>query len=212
MRTILLALLLTGCTSSSTGVRPDLAAPPDLSVPFDLSVAVPDLADVDLLSCGSTYLNSDAGDACPLGCASNGSVEPVPDEGAVHVAMGTPVAYVHNPPASGNHWPTPAAWGVHPEQVPREQWVHNLEHGGIVLLYNCPEGCDAEVDQLIALRNARPPDQFNVVRVLIVPDTKMPHRFAALAWTYRWQGDVVDEAAITCFMNARYDRAPESVP
>jgi hypothetical protein len=193
-------------------VRPDLAAPPDLSVPFDLSVALPDLADVDLLSCGSTYLNSDAGDACPLGCASNGSVEPVPDEGAVHVAMGTPVAYVHNPPASGNHWPTPAAWGVHPEQVPREQWVHNLEHGGIVLLYNCPGGCANDVAALTAILQSHPPDKFNEVRMLLTPDPLLPKAFAAVAWDWAWTGAAVDNAIIQCFVAARYGRGPEDIP
>jgi hypothetical protein len=149
----------------------------------------------------------------PVACACSPAVDHPANEGQVHIVEPTPITYMANPPASGPHWPVwQEPWAPYPDGLPRERWVHNLEHGGIVLLYNCPEGCDAEVDQLIALRNARPPDQFNVVRVLIVPDTKMPHRFAALAWTYRWQGDVVDEAAITCFMNARYDRAPESVP
>ena len=58
--------------------------------------------------------------------------------GTPFVAFGSHVNYVHNPPASGDHWPWPATWGVHNEVLAREWWVHNLEHQGIVLLYNCP--------------------------------------------------------------------------
>src|SRR5262249_30025704 len=106
----------------------DLAMP-DLATPRDLAVA-------DGPPCRGGYLNSMDPKACPLSCSP--AVEPVADEGAFHMPFCTPIAYNHNPPASGNHWPWPAPWGVHTSIVPREWWVHNLEHQGIVLLYNCP--------------------------------------------------------------------------
>ena len=114
---------------------PDLAAPqdllmPDLAVPQDLTMAEAGPP------CRGGYLNSNDPNACPLGC--NPAVEPVADEGAFHLPFCTPVAYAHNPPASGNHWPWTAPWGPSKDIVPREWWVHNLEHQGIVLLYNCP--------------------------------------------------------------------------
>jgi hypothetical protein len=40
----------------------------------------------------------------------------------------------------------------------------------------------------------------------------MPHKVAAVAWGWRWQGDAVDMPAMRCFIDARYDRAPESIP
>src|SRR5438874_10299053 len=100
-------------------------------------------------------------------------------------------------------------WGFYPAAVQREYWVHNLEHGGIVLLYNCASGCQADVDHLRAIFSSTTPDQFNEVRMIVTPDPLMPRRFAAVAWGYRWQGDTVDEAAIRCFIAARYDKAPE---
>jgi len=96
--------------------------------------------------------------------------------------------------------------------MPREKWMHNLEHGGIVLLYNCPSGCSNVLDALTNIRLSQPPDKYNVIRILVVPDAKMPHQVAAVSWGWRWQGDTVDTAAIQCFINARYDRAPESLP
>jgi hypothetical protein len=138
----------------------------------------------------------------------------------MHIDPPAMITYRDNPPASGNHYPVPSPWGIF--TVPRETWVHNLEHGGIVLLYNCPsacdtdagctDGCDADVQKLIAIRGGRKPDLFNEVRVLITPDSLMPHKFAAIAWGWRWQGEAVDAAEINCFIDARYDKAPESIP
>jgi hypothetical protein len=153
----------------------------------------------------------DGGVDCPASCGPG--VDSPPFEGAQHVAEPTPVHYNANPPASGSHWPMwQEPWGDYPMELPRERWVHNLEHGGVVLLYNCPSGCEDVHQALIAIRNGRQPDQYNAVRILVTPDSVMPHKVAAVAWLWRWQGDTVDANAINCFINARYDRAPESLP
>lgn len=222
MRRLLMLTLLTSCGSptetplADLGARdlavPDLAEPLDLAVPLDLA-RPPE----DLYGCGGGYLNTDASNACPLACGSG--IAPVPDEGNMHVAFGMPVAYKHDPPASGPHWPSPAAWGVHTEVVAREQWVHNLEHQGIVLTYDCPGGdggavdsCTNEIDQLVAIRNGRQPDLFNEVRILITPDPLLKTRFAAIAWDWVWSGDTLDVNTVNCFIDARYGRGPELAP
>jgi hypothetical protein len=133
-------------------------------------------------------------------------------EPPTHVTEGDPTTYKANPPASGMHYFPTRPWNVYPTPVPRGYWVHNMEHGGIILLYNCPTDCPDDVAKLVAIVNSRMPDQFGEVRLLVTPDPLMPRRFAALAWGYRWQGDAVDTAAIQCLINARYDRAPESFP
>jgi hypothetical protein len=116
----------------------DLAG--DLAVPIEDAATLQDqtIPIIDLIPgpCNNGYLNSTDPNACPLSC--DPAVTTVPDEGRYHVPSCTPVPYVHNPPACGPHWPSPAAWGWHQNIVPREEYVHNLEHGGIVLLYNCP--------------------------------------------------------------------------
>ena len=146
----------------------------------------------------------------------------MPDAGQEHIAPDQKGVYRSYPPTSGQHWgDTWADWTMYDHPLPPEEFVHNLEHGGIVLLYNCPApcdggtcsgGCDADVQKLIAIRAGRKPDQFNEVRVLITPDSLMPHKLAAIAWGWRWQGEAVDAAEINCFIDARYDKAPESIP
>jgi hypothetical protein len=158
-----------------------------------------------LATCGSDGISVKDAAQCGRG------IDQPPLEGAMHVYPPTTVDYAANPPASGNHWPTPAPWGVASAPIDREQWVHNLEHGGVVLLYNCPSGCDADVAALTALRN-RPADQFHEVRILVTPDATMPKKLAAVAWGWRWQGDSFDQAAVKCFIDARYDKGAESIP
>lgn len=67
-----------------------------------------------------------------------------PDQGNLH--LDTPadphVPYNSSPPSSGPHFGGLANWGVSEEPIPPEIFVHNLEDGGIVVGYDCPEGCD----------------------------------------------------------------------
>ena len=70
-------------------------------------------------------------------------------EGDTHVDEGTNVDYQTSPPASGDHWRTPAPCGFYEEGLPDERVVHNMEHGNIVVNYNLPLASDVS-----ALRDA----------------------------------------------------------
>ena len=72
----------------------------------------------------------------------------MPDEGRGHVAPGIRVHYQDYPPTSGMHWPSPAPWGVSELELSSETWVHNLEHGGVVILYHCGTPCPDLVREL----------------------------------------------------------------
>lgn len=54
-----------------------------------------------------------------------------------------------NPPTSGPHSGTAARWGIYEESnaVPKENFVHNMEHAGVVVTYKCSDCADV-VDQL----------------------------------------------------------------
>ena len=55
-----------------------------------------------------------------------------------HVPDGSPINYASYPPASGPHYPAPASWGTYDSPLEEGRFVHNLEHGGIAILYKCP--------------------------------------------------------------------------
>ncbi len=64
-----------------------------------------------------------------------------PDMGNSHVAVGEKVTYAYCAPASGSHYnasgrgPIPARVYAPTDNVPPEGWIHNLEHGALVVLY-----------------------------------------------------------------------------
>jgi len=107
-----------------------------------------------------------------------------------HVAMGTQVTYNHNPPTSGCHYnlgygSAPIQSGVYNQEIPPEYWVHNLEHGYIVVLYNCPSGCDTQFNQLRTWYHSLPAEpNFNYPKVVVLPYTEMTVPFAAVSWDW----------------------------
>ena len=63
------------------------------------------------------------------------------DMGRKHIQVGDPVKYTYCPPASGSHFNAsgqgpipPRLYGPNDVTLP-QGWVHNLEHGALVLLY-----------------------------------------------------------------------------
>ena len=137
---------------------------------------------------------------------------PMPDIGHDHVPNGTRVTYPAHPPTSGTHWPQWADWGVHEAPVPEEMFVHNLEHGGVVILYRCPGACPDVVRELEATFRALPPSKYGHVKVIVSPNDRIRTRFALLAWTRLDEFDAFDRDRVLRFVRAYQDRGPEDVP
>ena len=143
------------------------------------------------------------------------------DDGALHIPIGQRgTGYSLNPPTSGPHWigrdawelpngdvvDAPADWGIYDVPLPNEVLIHNLEHGGIGLHYNCPDGCD---DIVNALEDFVPRSR---AQFIMAPYPNMDTRIAITAWRHHLHLDEIDEAQISDFIDAYQDRAPESVP
>jgi hypothetical protein len=116
--------------------------------------------------------------------AADGAVVPgvrFDNQGQVHIEPGSEhPAYNSVPATSGWHYAQPSApapWGIYNEELTDEVLVHNLEHGGIRIHYNCPEGCSELVSQLVdSARLGR--------KVVLSPYTQMEGRIALVAWNY----------------------------
>jgi hypothetical protein len=145
-------------------------------------------------------------------------------EGANHVAVCTVIEYGTNPPSSGDHYPPPywAAYKTYASPVPEGFWVHDLEHGAVVLTYNCAVGqgdateCAAEVAAAQKMIDALPPDPVCVQlgisrRTVMTPDPKLDVRFAASAWGWTLRANCFDVTAFRDFALAHYDMGPESL-
>ena len=113
-------------------------------------------------------------------------------------------AYSSVPASSGWHYGVTAKWGAHDEVVVDEILVHNLEHAGIGIHYDCPSGCDELVEELV--RIIKP-----YHKVIVSPYPGMQNKIVLTAWGYIDKFDVFDEKRILDFIEAHINSssAPE---
>lgn len=138
--------------------------------------------------------------------------------GAAHVDVGSFVAYDSNPPSSGPHYPVWAAYKEWDHAFPRPYYVHDLEHGAIVFLYNCgtDAGCTDVVATLRKAMNALPDDPLCAgssvrVRALIAPDPNLDVPIAAAAWGWIYRAQCADLPTLTDFALQHYAQGPEAL-
>lgn len=79
------------------------------------------------------------------------------DEGRDHVEVGKKVNYLTNPPNSGAHYEEWEKAGVYDKPLPDERLVHSLEHGYVIISYNCDAKKSALRRYLIPAANAQTP-------------------------------------------------------
>jgi hypothetical protein len=163
--------------------------------------------------------------ASPLADASPQPGYPQPDMGQGHVANGTAITYTYCPPASGKHFngtqTGPISSRVYgPNDVVLPQgWIHNLEHGALVVLYRGDsEGAtDAGQAALRAFFDGYPPSPVcgfkagtNIGPVFARFDD-MNTPFAALVWGRVLPLQTLDTEAILRFDQVYGERTnPES--
>jgi hypothetical protein len=105
-------------------------------------------------------------------------------------------AYNTSPPTSGPHLGSLADWGVHEEPIPNELQVHNLEDGGVIVHYNCPNGCSDLVGELEGIVEGYHEG------VILEPYPDMDTRIALTAWQRIDQFDEFDGERIERFIRA----------
>ncbi|MHB8508029.1 MAG: DUF3105 domain-containing protein [Candidatus Dormibacteria bacterium] len=144
--------------------------------------------------------------------------ESVPLERALHLAAGQPGSWATDPPTSGAHWnitgTAPSKYGVYADPVPPEAWLHNLEHGGVVILYLCPNSSCKQVQKDLKsfLRGEPYESRFGQVRLLATQYPLSSHRYALIAWGWRQFMDGWDRDTAERFYQAHVDQGPESAP
>ena len=174
-----------------------------------------------------------------LGGSCNAVIDTPPLQAGVHVAIGTDItSWDSNPPSSGEHYPIWAAYQAYSTPVPRGYYVHDLEHGGVVIVYNCAVGdagqevpldtsdggdagagpCPSVAAQLQAIIDAFPndpkcdPSQGQPrVRFVLTPDPLLDVPVAATAWGWTYKADCVDPATLSKFAKDHYDQGTEEL-
>lgn len=166
----------------------------------------------------------------PAATAAPGAPAPLPgqaqdDMGRSHVDAGASVRYASCPPASGSHYNAPGQgpiearfYGKDEAPVP-QGWIHNLEHGGLVVLYRCGsnDACDdATLQPLRALVGSLPPSpvcQFPAGQLspVVARFDQMSTPYAAVVWDRVLLLDKLDVNAIVDFYQKSAERTnPEA--
>jgi hypothetical protein len=122
----------------------------------------------------------------------------LPDLGNRHVLTLTEEIppYNSDPPTSGPHLPYIAPWGVHTEPILRQLQVHNLEDGGVMVQYNCPDGCPDLVAKLKTIVSGYER------QVILAPYPGMKTRLVLTAWMRLDAFDDFDERRVRRFITA----------
>lgn len=161
---------------------------------------------------------------------TNGSPVGQPIDEMPHTHLNPPasVTYLHDPPTSGCHYnlglgQAPIAPGVYNQAIPPEYWIHNLEHGYVAVLYNCPSGCDSDFNTIKQWADNQPVDsacnstwQGNnppitpFARLIVLQETTMKVKFAAVAWDWYLGMDKLDINQIGAFFQNHVGLGPES--
>jgi hypothetical protein len=143
---------------------------------------------------------------------------PVAIQGRTHVEVGMPLAFEHYPPSSGNHYTDPQPSGIYTEEIPEGAWIHSLEHGYIVVLVKCPDGCLDTFFALAELSRDLPPSMFGTVKFIVTPyshpfsDPRAEAPLTLLAWGRERMLQRLDRDTIIQFYKTYVDRGPEPVP
>ncbi len=139
-----------------------------------------------------------------------------PTQGNLHIALGSTssVPYNSTPPTTGPHYENLAAWGIHRENARYEHLIHNLEDAGVVIYYQCEDGCPELVAELEAVVEPYLADGRHVVLTRNDPNwvvggsatlhQDMGARIALTAWRKLLLMDEVDAETIRTFID-RYE-------
>jgi len=146
----------------------------------------------------------------PLGTCGVVTHYPIVD--SPHMPIGSVIEWESNPPTSGPHYPIWAAWDRAYAEIERAYWLHNAEHGGVVLAYSC-DGCSPPLEAIVRGLPADPHCEAPLwTRSIVVADPLLPDdtTIAAVAWGVAYTATSIDPDALGEFIADNYGRATEN--
>ena len=113
-------------------------------------------------------------------------------------------AYTSVPATSGWHYGATVKWGEHRDEIPDEVLVHNLEHAGVGIHYNCVDNCKELITGLLALSK-------DYHKIVLSPYSNMDNLITLTAWGYIDRMDSLEKERIIAFIDRHINssEAPE---
>ena len=139
----------------------------------------------------------------------------VPIQGAEHIEVGTAhEPYSSNPPTSGPHYAQWSEAGFYEQAPLDENLVHSLEHGYVIISYDCARLTDGDCDglkkQIRDAMSAGGTSQYtNTPKLIAVPRAGMESLLALTSWGHMDTFDQFDRGRILDYVRAFRDQAPE---
>jgi flagellar basal body-associated protein FliL len=141
--------------------------------------------------------------------------EQFPIAAAEHIPEGQKATnYNSDPPTSGQHYPEPAEVGFYEEALPDERLVHNLEHGYIVVYYNCTGLAESDCNDLKegirqAMNSAGLVPSTQTLKIIAVPRSDMQSMVTYTSWGRLYRAESFDPEEFTQFVEQNRNQAPE---
>ena len=136
------------------------------------------------------------------------------DEGREHVSAQEveKTLYNSNPPTSGQHTVTWVKPGIYKAPQSEGELLHSLEHGYVVIHYNCAvhkkanesEACKTLITDLESIANKK-----KLFKLIVVPRPQLDTTIALTAWNYIDKFDSFDKKRIEKFIDYHRDHGPE---
>jgi hypothetical protein len=122
--------------------------------------------------------------------------------------------YNSDPPTSGQHYDLPATPGFYDVAPPDEQLVHNLEHGYVIVFFNCEANPNLSCDQLIEdlQREMRGEGISRVTRtpkLIVAPRPGMENLITYTSWGHLHRADEFNPDTMQEYITLYLDNAPE---
>ncbi|MEK7577729.1 MAG: DUF3105 domain-containing protein [Patescibacteria group bacterium] len=132
------------------------------------------------------------------------------DQGREHVSPQEVenTTYNSNPPTSGQHIVTWVKPGIYKIPQSEGELLHSLEHGYVVIHYNCAvnesEACKTLITELESIATKK-----KLFKLIVVPRPQLDTTIALTAWNYIDKFDSFDKKRIEKFIDYDRDHGPE---
>jgi hypothetical protein len=138
--------------------------------------------------------------------------ETIPTQPGVHIETGDPYQpWNSDPPTSGYHYGQPmqpAKAGFYDTALPDENMVHSLEHGYIILWYQCGQLSDADCTAMKqGLKDVI--QATGTYKVVAMPREKMTVPVIAVSWGKMYKQSEFDKDKLIAFVKANRENSPE---
>jgi hypothetical protein len=138
--------------------------------------------------------------------AAAGEPIPIVANAQEHVEDGTVVEYNSDPPTSGPHYAVPQSPGFYDEVIPDGHIVHSMEHGYIIVWYDCDQ---LSADDCETLKKDIQNFVSGRAKTIGLPRSGMETPIALTSWGRLLRLDEWDANAAREFHRANLNKAPE---